>query len=219
MIKIEIPLSDYEFDALAETLKESGKNLYDELDNMVKAYYEKTVPIALQEEAQRKMQEEEDYEDALFDKRRFAVVHLHSKDEDYYFLAENRFNFFRAACKFKYGEYGETDAAEKYTLDSIAQGMCFKENCDEFIYSVLEKAQEHDERVASVLKIDYESKEMSVREYGGEEERYRFADIEHAICIAEYNPEVHEYRRNTIFKAELDGKNLETELSEPRLKL
>ena len=208
MIRFEIPLNCYEYDALKEELQKSGKDAEEEIDKIIASYYAETVPLEKRQQAERKMQEDEHYAEELNDPRKFAVVRLHSEDDDYYFIAENQFNLFRVAIRLYYGDIEES---EKFTLDSLAQNMCYKESCDRFIFSVLEKAQANDPRVASVLEIDYESRVVTVQEYGKQKVKYRFDDLTESVALAEGDLEQSEYRRNEIFRDVLHGKEWETE--------
>lgn len=208
MTQIEVSLNCYEYDALKEELLNSGKYLYEEIDKLVKSFYEEIVPLEKKQEAERKMQEDEHYTEELNDPRKFAVVRLHNQDGDYYFIAENQCNLYRIASRLYYGDIKE---AEKYTLDSIAQIMCYKESCDKFIFSVLEKAQANDPRISSVLEIDYESRIVTVQEYGKQRAKYRFDDLSDAASIAICDLEQSEYRRNETFHNELNGMEWETE--------
>ena len=55
MIRFEIPLNCYEYDALKEELQKSGKDAEEEIDKIIASYYAETVPLEKRQQAERKM--------------------------------------------------------------------------------------------------------------------------------------------------------------------
>lgn len=210
-MNVEIKLNSYEYEALEKALQQKGKDVNEEINRLAKELYLQEVSPEDRRQADEKQKEELHYNRLLNNVGMCSVFHLHSYDEDFYFIADNEVNFFRAASHYAYGDFEDV---EHYGLRSFADGFYMKDSCDELTYSVLCKAQEHDVRIRCAIEFDFERRTLTVREQGGEPHTYGLNVVKEAIEFADRIPMLSEYNRKQIFDETLEGCEYRTEAEE-----
>ena len=111
--------NEYKLAKLESYLLKNGSSVEHELQNLLDRFYEQTVPEHERMEVEAQIELEREREAAAREaSRRFAVVHFHEGDDDFFFTSELRNSFYSIA-----NLYRSTlkDEIGKYTLDSIAQ--------------------------------------------------------------------------------------------------
>lgn len=204
--EIGIVIHPRKLDAIKIALYRSGQTLETALDRALEKFYEEIVPRKDREEVEAEILSEEASEQTENPKNRFCVIRFHDKDDDFYFTASGKENFYTAVSVYK--EALKEDV-EKYTLDSLATNFIYRENLDEVTYAVLCKAQPNDTRIARVIEFDFENEEFSIKENTDPAwRRYRLTDLETAIEIAEEVPGISDATRQSIFEKAVAGKEL-----------
>lgn len=148
---------------LESYLLKNGSSVEHELQNLLDRFYEQTVPEHERMEVEAKIELEREREAATREaSRRFAVVHLHEGDDDFFFTSELRNNFYSIA-----NLYRSTlkDEIGKYTLDSIAQSnFSGCQTINDMTFSVLCNAMPNDPRITALVEFDFDRDTVSVRE-------------------------------------------------------
>lgn len=204
--EIGIVIHPRKLDAIKIALYRSGQTLETALDRALEKFYEEIVPRKDREEVEAEILSEEASEQTENPKNRFCVIRFHDKDDDFYFTASGKENFYTAVSVYK--EALKEDV-ERYTLDSLATNFIYRENLDKLTYAVLCQAQPNDTRIARVIEFDFENEEFSIKENTDPAwRRYRLTDLETAIEIAEEVPGISDATRQSIFEKAMAGKEL-----------
>lgn len=117
--EIVLYFNEHRLAKLESYLLKDGSSVEHELQNLLDRFYEQTVPEHERMEVEAQIELEREHEAAAREaSRRFAVVHFHEGDDDFFFTSELRNSFYSIA-----NLYRSTlkDEIGKYTLDSIAQ--------------------------------------------------------------------------------------------------
>ena len=145
--------------------------------------------------------------------RRFAVVHFHEGDDDFFFTSELRNSFYSIA-----NLYRSTlkDEVGKYTLDSIAQSnFSGCQTINDMTFSVLCSAMPNDPRITALVEFDFNHNTISVCESSGNAWRtYDLKDVSAAMYKAERKEGLSLDARHEIFAVALEGKEITFDDSE-----
>ena len=148
---------------LESYLLKEGSSVEHELQNLLDRFYEQTVPEHERMEVEAQIELEREREAAVREaSRRFAVVHFHEGDDDFFFTSELRNSFYSIA-----NLYRSTlkDEIGKYTLDSIAQSnFSGCQAINDMTFSVLCNAMPNDPRITSLVEFDFDHDTVSVCE-------------------------------------------------------
>ncbi len=148
---------------LESYLLKNGSSVEHELQNLLDRFYEQTVPEHERMEVEAQIELEREREAAEREaSRRFAVVHFHEGDDDFFFTSELRNSFYSIA-----NLYRSTlkDEVGKYTLDSIAQSnFSGCQAINNMTFSVLCSAMPNDPRITALVEFDFDHNTVSVCE-------------------------------------------------------
>ena len=193
---------------LERYLLENGSSVEHELQNLLDRFYEQTVPEHERMEVEVQIELEREREAAEREaSRRFAVVHFHEGEGDFFFTSELRNNFCSIA-----NLYHSTlkDEIGKYTLDSIAQSnFSGCQAINDVTFSVLCSAMPNDPRITALVEFDFDHNTVSVRESGDNAWRaYNLKDVSTAMWKAERMEYLPLTARHEIFAAALEDKEI-----------
>ena len=213
-INITLRFNEHRLEKLESHLLKKGSCVEDELQNLLDRFYVQTVPDRERTEIEKKIASEQAEEFARRETdRRFAVVHFHEGDDDYFFTAKLRNSFYSIAnlyCAALKDEVG------KYTLDSIAQSnFSGNEQLSDVMFSVLCDAMPNDPRISALVEFDFDSNTVSECEGGDNAWRtYRLEDVSAAMYKAERTEGITVATRHEIFETALEGKEIDFDESD-----
>ena len=195
--------------ALDKALLREGSSAEQELQVLLDRLYEERVPEGerklLEAELQMEREEEEARREAA---RRFAVIHFHEGDEDFFFTSELRNTFYSVANLYRSQLREEIGS---FTLDSIV-GNHFSgyEEISPTIYAVLCDAMPNDPRITALMEFDFDHNAVSVYERDSRDwVTYTLKDVSYAMYKAERKEGLRLESRHEIFATALEGKALE----------
>lgn len=191
---------------LESYLLKNGSSVEHELQNLLDRFYEQTVPEheRVKVEAQIKLEREREAAEREAS-RRFAVVHFHEGEDDFFFTSELRNSFYSIA-----NLYRSTlkDEIGKYTLDSIAQSnFSGCQAINDVTFSVLCSAIPNDPRITALVEFDFDHNTVSVRD-SGDNAAYNLKDVSTAMWKAERKENLSLTARHEIFATALEDKEI-----------
>ena len=194
--------------ALERILTESGSSLENELIHELNDLYKNLVPEDEQTEIESQIERETATENAAREAaRRFAVIHFHEGDDDFYFTSDQQNDFYSAA--YLYRHYMK-DEVGKYTLDSLARHFGEYQTIDELTFSVLCDAMPNDQRITALMDFDFDHGMVSVCESSDNAWwTYDLNDASAAVYRAERKSGLRVETRCEIFSEALAGKEVE----------
>ena len=200
----------HRLDALEQQLEKQGKSIETEMTAALHALYEENVPAAERAEVESLITKEEAEEQAQREAaRKFAVIHFHEQDDDYYFTSENRKDFYSAACLYRYDIKDEVDI---YTLPSFAQHFGEHQMIDGLTFSVLCDAMPNDPRITAAMVFDFENGTVSVCESSDNAWwTYALKDVSAAVYRADRKTGLNPNMRREIFDEALAGKEIDVD--------
>ena len=161
--EIVLYFNEHRLAKLESYLLKNGSSVEHELQNLLDRFYEQTVPENERMEVEAQIELEREREAAEREaSRRFAVVHFHEGDDDFFFTSELRNSFYSIA-----NLYRSTlkDEVGKYTLDSIAQSnFSGCQTINDMTFSVLCSAMPNDPRITALVEFDFDHDTISVCE-------------------------------------------------------
>lgn len=193
---------------LESYLLENGSSVEYELQNLLDRFYEQTVPEHERMEVEAQIELEREREAAEREaSHRFAVVHFHEGEDDFFFTSELRDSFYSIA-----NLYRSTlkDEIGKYTLDSIAQSnFSGCQAINDVTFAVLCSAMPNDPRITALVELDFDHNTVSVCESGDNAWRaYNLKDVSTAMWKAERKENLPLTARHEIFTAALEDKEI-----------
>lgn len=208
-IDITIYFNEHRLEKLESYLLKKGSSVEHELQNLLDRFYEQTVPERERMEVEAQIELEQAEESAQREAaRRFAVVHFHEGDDDYFFTSELRNSFYSIA-----NLYRSTlrDEVGKYTLDSIAQSnFSGSEQISDVMFSVLCDAMPNDPRITALVEFDFDHDTVSVCESSDNAWwTYNLKDVSTAMYKAERKEGLDLVSRHVIFETALEGKEID----------
>ena len=220
--EIVLYFNSHRLEKLESYLLQDGSSVEHELQNLLDRFYEQTVPEHERMEVEAQVELEREHEAAAREAaRRFAVVHFHEGDDDFFFTSELRNNFYSIA-----NLYRSTlrDEVGKYTLDSIAQNnFSGCQAINDMTFSVLCNAMPNDPRITALVEFDFDGATVSVCERGDDTWRaYNLKDVSTAMGKAERKEGLSLDARHEIFATALEGKEItfgEIEDESPELQM
>lgn len=200
--------NSHRLDALKGILEEQGMDLKQALMPALNDLYERLVPADQREEIESRIAEEaaqaELEQEAA---RRFAVIHFHDAEDDYFFTSELRNSFYSIANLYR---SDLRDEVGRYTLDSMAScNFSGQEPISDVMFSVLCNAMPNDDRITALVEFDFENGNISVKERGDSDWRaYHLRDVSTAMWKAERQYGLTLAARYHIFDTALEGKEI-----------
>ena len=193
---------------LESYLLKNGSSVEHDLQNLLDCFYEQTVPEHERVEVETQIELEREREAAEREaSHRFAVVHFHEGEDDFFFTSELRDSFYSIA-----NLYRSTlkDEVGKYTLDSIAQSnFSGCQAINDVTFSVLCSAMPNDPRITALVEFDFDRSTVSVRESGDNAWRaYNLKDVSTAMWKAERKEGLSLNARHEIFATALEDKEI-----------
>lgn len=193
---------------LESYLLKNGSSVEHELQNLLDRFYEQTVPEHERMEVEAQIELEREREAAEREaSHRFAVVHFHEREDDFFFTSELRNSFYSIA-----NLYRSTlkDEIGKYTLDSIAQSnFSGCQAINDVTFSVLCSAMPNDPRITALVEIDFDHDTISVCVSSDNAWRaYNLKDVFTAMWKAERKENLSLTARHEIFATALEGKEI-----------
>ena len=198
----------YRLDALKCILEEQGLDLEQALVPTLDDLYERLVPADQRERIESRITEEAAQEEMEREAaKRFAVIHFHDAEDDYFFTFELRNSFYSIANLYC---LDLRDEVGKYTLDSMAScNFSGKEPISDVMFSVLCNAMPNDDRITALVEFDFENGNISVKERGDNHWRvYHLKDVSTAMWKAERQYGLTLAARYKIFDTALEGKEI-----------
>lgn len=212
--EIVLYFNEHRLAKLESYLLKDGSSVEHELQNLLDRFYEQIVPEHERMEVEAQIELEREREAAQREaSRRFAVVHFHEGDDDFFFTSELRNSFYSIA-----NLYRSTlkDEVGKYTLDSIAQSnFSGCQTINDMTFSVLCSAMPNDPRITALVEFDFNHNTISVCESSGNAWRtYDLKDVSAAMYKAERKEALSLDARHEIFAVALEGKEITFDDSE-----
>ena len=206
--EIVLYFNEHRLAKLENYLLKDGSSVEHELQNLLDRFYEQTVPEHERVEVEAQIELEREQEAAEREaSHRYAVVHFHEGEDDFFFTSELRNNFYSIA-----NLYRSTlkDEIGKYTLDSIAQSnFSGCQAINDMTFSVLCSAMPNDPRITALVEFDFDHNTVSVRESGDNAWRaYNLKDVSTAMWKAERKEYLPVTARREIFATALEGKDI-----------
>ena len=206
--EIVLYFNEHRLAKLESYLLKDGSSVEHELQNLLDRFYEQTVPEHERMEVEAQIELEREHEAAAREaSRRFAVVHFHEGDDDFFFTSELRNSFYSIA-----NLYRSTlkDEIGKYTLDSIAQSnFSGSQTINDMTFSVLCNAMPNDPRITALVEFDFDHNTVSVCESSANAwVSYNLKDVSPAMYKAERKEGLSLDARHEIFAAALEGKEI-----------
>ena len=220
--EIVLYFNSHRLEKLESYLLQDGSSVEHELQNLLDRFYEQTVPEHERMEVEAQIELERERENMAREAaRRFAVVHFHEGDDDFFFTSELRNSFYAIA-----NLYRSTlrDEVGQYTLDSIAQlNFSGCQTINDMTFSVLCNAMPNDPRITALVEFDFDGGTVSVYESGDEAWRaYNLKDVSTAMYKAERKEGLSLDARHEIFATALEDKEItlgEVEDESPELQM
>lgn len=212
--EIVLYFNEHRLAKLESYLLKDGSNVEHELQNLLDRFYEQTVPEHERMEVEAQIELEREREAAQREaSRRFAVVHFHEGDDDFFFTSELRNSFYSIANLYRSTLKHEVG---KYTLDSIAQSnFSGCQTINDMTFSVLCSAMPNDPRITAFVEFDFNHNTISVCESNGNAWRtYDLKDVSAAMYKAERKEGLSLDARHEIFAVALEGKEITFDESE-----
>ena len=183
--EIVLYFNEHRLAKLESYLLKDGSSVEHELQNLLDRFYEQTVPEHERMEVEAQIELEREHEAAAREaSRRFAVVHFHEGDDDFFFTSELRNSFYSIA-----NLYRSTlkDEIGKYTLDSIAQSnFSGSQTINDMTFSVLCNAMPNDPRITALVEFDFDHNTVRVCESSANAwVSYNLKDVSAAMYKAE----------------------------------
>lgn len=196
--------------ALERILTERGSSPENELVHALNDLYKNLVPEDEQTEIESQIGRENAEEKAVREAaRRFAVVHFHEDNDDFYFTSDQQNDFYSVA--YLYRNFFK-DEVGKFTLDSIARHFGDYKVIEEPAFSALCNAMPNDLRITALIKFDFDNEAVSVCENRDNAWRtYNLKDVSAAMYRAERKSGHALGTKREIFKEALAGKEINTD--------
>lgn len=212
--EIVLYFNEHRLRKLESYLLKDGSSVEHELQNLLNRFYEQTVPENERIEVEAQIELEREREAAEREAaRRFAVVHFHEGEDDFFFTSEVRNNFYSIA-----NLYRSTlkDEIGKNTLDSIAlNNFLACEPISDMTFSVLCSAMPNDPRITALVEFDFDRSTVSVCENSANVwQTYSLKDVSTAMYKAERKEGLSLETRHEIFATALEGKEITFDTSE-----
>ena len=196
--------------ALDKALLREGSSAEQELQVLLDKLYEEKVPEEERKLLEAELQMERETEEARREAaRRFALVHFHEGDDDFFFTSELRDSFYSVANLYRSRLREEIGS---YTLDSlVSMNFSCYEEISPTIYAVLCDAMPNDQRITALMEFDFDRDTVSVFGRGDNGwKTYALKDVAYAMYKAERKEGLRLETRHEIFATALEGKELET---------
>lgn len=221
-IDVSIYYDQYRVDAMERILSSQNRRLDNEILKQLDALYESLVPeqerVAIEErirveEAQRAAEVEAS--------RRFAYVHLHDAETDYYLLSERHTQFlhavrlYRAVTKDIHRLLGKGGHSPLSELNQMRIAFMDHEPLTREEYEKLTESAPNDHRVTAMVKFDFENWTISACESSDNHWRtYTLKDVCTAAFHADRRMSISNQARNDIFERHLEGKEIDYDQEE-----
>ena len=149
----------YKLNAVIDCFHHEEEELRMELINHMEKLYDELVPPEVKEQVDAEIVAEHNrqwkYDNC------FALIHMHSMDEDEFFLAAKGINsLYDAALKY-YRDF--IYMKDEYTLDCLVDKFDSYDYLDEPVFNVLSDAQANDKRISCEVHYDFEVGTLEMR--------------------------------------------------------
>ena len=206
--EIVLYFEERRLEKLKNYLWKSGTSVEHELQKLLDGLYAHAVPEKERMELESQLEVEKEL--AAVEReaaRRFAVVHFHEGDDDYFFISELRDSFYSIANLYR---SSLKDEIGKYPLESIA--LCGFAGCQPISDRTFSKLCEDmldDQRVTALIEFDFDGNTVSVCERDDTAWRtYNLKDVSTAMYKAERKEGLSLETRHEIFATTLEGKEI-----------
>ena len=204
--EILLELNEREYEALQSSLNKTGKTIQGEMTRLLERLYLDNVSEQERKEVERLVKKDEQEE--LKAAKQFAVVHLHDESDDYYYISEQRENFFTIAQAY-YEDHSEINRG-LLTLDTVGRYLSAHYEIDESVFYSLAKACKTDDRISAVIQFDFENGNVNVLEQGkGKWHRYDKDTLIDAVEEVKRSPRKNHEEQLEIFYENLYGEEIE----------
>lgn len=221
-IDVSIYYDENRIAAMERILKDQNKNLDDEIRKQMDALYERIVPEQERTDIEERSRQEEIQRAAEYEaSRRFALVHLHDADTDYYLLSERHKDFMQAARLYRavtkdihslLGKGGKSPLSE---LHQMRIAFMDHESLTEEAYTKLVENAPNDQRITAMIEFDFENWTISACESSDNHwSTYTLKDASTASFYADRRMGVSDRMRHEIFENRLEGKELDCDQDE-----
>lgn len=135
-----------------------------------------------------------------------SLIHLHERDDDYYFYTNKPIGLFRAACIYQYNMSSNID---RLTLDSFISEFRETDLINETVFSIMSKSISSSEKIANVMEFDFENNRFNMCDRGNSKwNSFHLCNIGEAIDEATFNDELSLSEQHKIFIEQLKGKEI-----------
>lgn len=221
-IDVSIYYDQYRVEAMERILASQNRTIGQEIQGMMDALYEYIVPEHERSDIEDKILHEKrrcEAEDEA--SRRFALVHLHDGNEDYYLLSERHKNFLQAARLYRVvtkdihsllGRGGQSPLSE---LQQMRIAFMDHEPLTEEAYTKLVENAPNDYRITAMIEFDFENWTISTCESSDNHwSTYTLKDASTAVFRADRRMGIPEQLRREIFDRQLEEKEIDCDLEE-----
>lgn len=206
--EIILYFNERRLEKLKSYLWNSGTSVEHELQKLLDGFYKQTVPEHERLEVEAQFEIEKELEAAQREAaRRFAVVHFHEGNDDFFFISELRNDFYSVANLYR---HTLKDEIGRYPLESIS--LCGFAGCQPISdrsFSSLCEDMRDDQRITAVIEFDFDRNKISVSERDENTWRvYDLKDVSTAMYKAERKGGLSLETRHEIFATALEGKEI-----------
>ena len=206
--EIVLYFNERRLEVLEAWLLKSRSSPEHELQSALNTLYEQTVPQDQRIELEAQIELEREHEAAAREAaRRFAVVHFHEGDDDFFFTSELRNSFYSIA-----NLYRSTlkDEIGKHSLDNVVlHAFIGCQPIHEMTFSALCDAMPNDHRITALVEFDFDHNTVSICESSDNAWwTYALKDVSTAVYKAERKEGLTLDARREIFSTALEGKEI-----------
>ena len=221
-IDVTIYYDQYRIAAMERILSSQNRKLDDEIQKQMDALYESIVPEQERSDIEERIRQEEIQRAAEYEaSRRFALVHLHDANEDYYLVTEKHTDFFQSARLFRavmkdiaklWGKGGKSPLSD---LNQMRIAYMEHEPLTEEAFTKRMESAPNDHRIKAMIEFDFENGTISVCEGSDNHwSTYMIKDVSAAAFYADLKMGVPYEDRREIFDSRLEGKEINCDQEE-----
>lgn len=221
-IDVSIYYDQHRIEAMERILASQNKKLDQEIQRQMDSLYESIVPEQERSGIEERIRQEAIQRAAEQEAaRRFALVHLHDANEDYYLLSERHRGFLQAARLYRVvtkdihsllGKGGQCPLSE---LQQMRIAFMDHEPLTEEAYTKLVVNAPNDQRITAMIDFDFENWTISACESSDNHwSTYTLKDVSTAVFHADRRMSISENLRREIFDRQLEGKEIDFDQEE-----
>lgn len=221
-IDVSIYYDQHKVEAMERILSSQNRRLDDEIHRQMDALYESIVPEQERVSIEERIRQEEAQRAAEHEaSRRFALVHLHDGESDYYLLSERHTEFlhaarlYRAVTKDIHSLLGKGGQSPLSTLEQMRIAFMDHEPLSQEDFEKLVESAPNDRRITAMMKFDFEDWTISACESSDNHWwTYTLKDVSNASFYADRRMGVSNQVRREIFENRLEGKEIDCDQEE-----